>query len=123
MKTMLFLCKFLFRNLKDYRFLVVLAMLMTCAQVGSDLLTVMPLKFIVSKISNPGSDPSCTFPFLDGLLTVFSLLMLAVFGLLNALLIYAELFLSTFIAQHLSARLREQLFDHLQRLSMDWHDG
>src|SRR5260221_11850101 len=53
---------------------------------------------------------------------VFSLIMLATFGLLSALLVYAELFLATFIAQNLSARLREQLFDHLQRLSLDWHD-
>ncbi len=146
---MLFLCKFLYRNLKGYRLLAVLAMLMTCAQVSSDLLATIPLKFIVSKISNPRSDPSCTFPLrqpplascpaissgmnsvihprlthhsVSGVI-VFSLLMLAVFGLLNALLIYTELFLSTFIAQHLSARLREQLFDQLQRLSMDWHDG
>src|SRR5258708_19425358 len=68
---MLFLCKFLYRNLKGYRLLAVLAMLMTCAQVSSDLLATIPLKFIVSKISNPRSDPSCTFPFLDSLLTVF----------------------------------------------------
>ena len=171
---MLFLFQFLYRNLKGYRFLVVLAMLVTVAQVGSDLLAAMPLKFIPSKINNPGSDPACTFPFLDGVLSlfdtplldpslrplgpgqpagqpppapcpaspsnpysvlhprivqhsvigviVFSLIMLAVFGLLSALLIYIELFLATFIAQHLSARLREQLFDHLQRISLDWHD-
>src|SRR5260221_14668956 len=66
--------------------------------------------------------PRLTHHSVSGVI-VFSLLMLAVFGLLNALLIYTELFLSTFIAQHLSARLREQLFDQLQRLSMDWHDG
>jgi ATP-binding cassette, subfamily B, bacterial len=169
-----FLATFLYRNLKGFRFLVILAILVTFAQVGSDLLAAMPLKFIPSKVNNPGSDPACTFPFLDGVLTlfdtpvldpslrptqpnqppaqpppapcpaspadptsvlhpritqhsvigviVFSLLMLAVFGLLSALLVYLELFLATFIAQHLSARLREELFDHLQRLSLDWHD-
>ena len=171
---MVFLCKFLYRNLKGYRFLVILAILVTFTQVGSDLLAAMPLKFIPSKINNPGSDPACTFPFLDPVLSifdtplldpslqptqpnqppgqpplapcpatssdpnsvlhprftrhsvigviVFSLIMLAVFGLLSALLVYAELFLATFIAQNLSARLREQLFNHLQRLSLDWHD-
>src|SRR2546429_2313247 len=171
---MLFLCKFLYRNLKGFRFLILLAILVTCAQVGSDLLAAMPLKFIPSKISNPGSDPACTFPFLDGVLTlfdtpaldpslrpiapstvpsqpppapcpaaptdiqavlhpritqhsvtgviVFSLIMLAIFGVLSALLVYLELFLATYIAQNLSARLREELFDHLQRLSLDWHD-
>ncbi len=171
---MLFLIKFLYRNLKGYRFLVVLAMLVTVGQVRCDLLAAMPLKFIPSKVNNPGSDPACTFPFLDGVLSlfdsplldpslrplapgqpngqpspapcpatpsnpnsvlhpqivmhstigviVFSLIMLAVFGLLSALLVYMELFLATFIAQHLSARLREELFDHLQRISLDWHD-
>ena len=171
---MVFLAKFLLRNLKGYRFLVILAILVAFAQVGSDLLAAMPLKFIPSKVNNPGSDPVCTFPFLDPILTffdtpvldpslrptqpnqppnqpppapcpatstdpnavihpritqhstigviVFSLIMLAVFGLLSACLVYIELFLATFIAQNLSARLRATLFDHLQRLSLDWHD-
>nr|HET6905278.1 ABC transporter transmembrane domain-containing protein [Ktedonobacteraceae bacterium] len=153
---------------------MLLAMLVTVAQVGSDLMAAMPLKFIPSKVNNPGSDPACTFPFLDPVLSffdtpvldpslrptqpnqppgqpppapcpatpsnpnsvlhpmitqhstigviVFSLIMLTTFGLLSAALVYIELFLATYIAQNLSARLREQLFDHLQRLSLDWHD-
>lgn len=171
---MVFLSKFLYRNLKGLHILIFLAILVTFLQVGSDLIAAMPLKFIPSKISNPGSDPACTYPFLDGVLTffdtplldpslrplgphqppgqpppapcpvsagdpnsvlhpmitqhsvigviVFSLLVLLVFGSLSALCVYVELFLATFIAQNLSARLREQLFDHLQRLSLDWHD-
>ncbi len=171
---MIFLCKFLYRSLKGYRFLVILAILVTVAQVSSDLVAAMPLKFIPGKISNPGSDPTCTYPFLDGVLKlfdtpaldptlrpippstvpgqpppapcpaipsdpnsvlhpritqhsvigviVFSLLVLAVFGTLSAIFVYVELFLAAFIAQNLSARLRKGLFDHLQRLSMDWHD-
>jgi ATP-binding cassette subfamily B protein len=171
---MLFLWKFLNRNLKGYHLLVVCAMLVSVAQVGSDLIAAMPLKFIPSKISNPGSDPACTFPFLDPVLSlfdtpaldpslrpippstvpntpppapcpaspsdvnavlhpritqhsvigviVFSLILLAVFSLLSAALVYLELFLATYVAQNLSARLRGQLFDHLQRLSLDWHD-
>ncbi|HWZ20402.1 MAG TPA: ABC transporter ATP-binding protein [Ktedonobacteraceae bacterium] len=171
---MVFLAKFLLHNLKGYRLLVILAILVAFAQVGSDLLAAMPLKFIPSKVNNPGSDPACTFPFLDPVLSffdtpvldpslrptqpnqppgqpppapcpatstdqntvanpritqhstigviVFSLLMLTVFGLLSALLVYIDLYLATFIAQNLSARLRENLFDHLQRLTLDWHD-
>src|SRR5260221_1895619 len=171
---MLLLCKFLYRNLRGYHFLVILAILVTFAQVGADLAAALPLKFSPSKINNPGSDPTCTFPFLDGVLNffdtpvvdpslrplqanqppnqpppapcpatpsdpnsvlhpritqhsvigviVFSLLILVVFGLLSALLVYIELFLATFIAQNLSAQLRRGLFDHLQRLSLDWHD-
>jgi ATP-binding cassette subfamily B protein len=171
---MVFLAKFLYRNLKGYRFLVILAIVVSFAQVGSDLFAAMPLKFIPSKVNNPGSDPACTFPFLDPVLSffdtplldpslrptqpdqppgqpppapcpatstdlnsvvhpritqhstigviVFSLIMLTVFGLLSALLVYIDLYLATFIAQNLSARLRKNLFDHLQRLTLDWHD-
>ena len=171
---MLFLCKFLYRNLKGYRVLIILAILATFTQVGADLVTAMPLKFIPSKISNPGSDPTCTFPFLDGVLTlfdtptldsslnslvpgqsalqpppapcpatpsninsvlhprithhsvigviVFSLLLLIISGLVSAALLYLDLFFATTIAQGLSAQLREELFDHLQRLPLDWHD-
>jgi ABC-type multidrug transport system fused ATPase/permease subunit len=53
---------------------------------------------------------------------VFSLIVLVVFGLLSALLVYVELYLANHIAQRLSAQLRRDLFDHLQRLSLDWHD-
>ena len=52
---------------------------------------------------------------------VFSVLMLIIFGVLGAVLTYVALFLAGYIAQNLSARLRNRLFDHLQRLSLDWH--
>lgn len=164
------LLKFLSRNLRGYRRLVVIAILVTIAQVGCDIGAAFPLKFIPSKVGNPGSDPSCTFPFLNPILDrfdtplfdpslqlnkarppirppltqcpisptstsgailtshhsvngviVFSVLLLIVFGSLSALLAYLDLYLATYIAQNLSARLRNQLFDHLQRLSLDWH--
>ncbi|GAC1426033.1 MAG: hypothetical protein PVS3B3_00210 [Ktedonobacteraceae bacterium] len=168
------LFKFLYRNLKGYRWLVVFAILVTITQVGCDIMTAFPLKFVPSKINNPGSDPACTFPILDQWhildifdnpiidpslrdpatgriippptsqcpvsqtdmfaaahpvvthhsvngIVVFSVLMLIVFGLLNALLAYLDLYVAAFIAQNLTARLRNQLFDHLQRLSLDWH--
>lgn len=164
------LFKFLFRNLKGYRLLVVLAICVTILQVGCDICTAFPLKFIPSKVSNSGADPSCTFPFLNPILDkfdiplfdpslqpdpkqpplapgltqcpisptdpnprlvtshhtvngviVFSIAMLIVFGTLSALLAYLDLYLAAFIGQNLTARLRNQLFDHLQRLSLDWH--
>jgi ABC-type multidrug transport system fused ATPase/permease subunit len=168
------LARLLYHNLKGYRLLVLLAILVTFAQVGCDLVAAMPLKFIPSKVNNPGSDPVCTYPFLDPVLSlfdtpvldpslrptqatqppgqpppspcpanpsdpksiispritqhsvigviVFSLLVLFVFGGLSALLAYVELYLASFVAQHIGAQLREQLFDHLQRLALDWHD-
>jgi len=164
------LFKFLFRNLKGYRFLVVFAILVTILQVGSDIVTAFPLKFIPSKVANSGNDPSCLFPFLNPILDkfdipqidpslqldktqpptqpgltqcpispsdpnprlvtshhsvngviVFSVLLLIVFGTVSALLAYLDLFLAAYIAQNLTARLRNQLFEHLQRLSLDWH--
>src|SRR6266487_299722 len=59
------LVKFLFRNLKGYRLLVLLAIIITILQVGSDIAAAFPLKFIPSKVQNAGNDPSCTFSFLN----------------------------------------------------------
>jgi ABC-type multidrug transport system fused ATPase/permease subunit len=168
---MILLSKFLYRNLKGYRLLVLLAILITVTQVFVSIGMAFPIKFIPSKVQNPGNDPSCLFPFLNPILDkfdipqiapelqplapglppqapgltqcpynpshpspilitshhtvngviVFSILMLVVFAALNAALIYLDLFLAAHIAQNLSAKLRNQLFDHLQRLSLDWH--
>src|SRR5690242_19449056 len=168
---MIKLFKFLFRNLKGYRLVVVLAIFITVTQVFVQIGMAFPLKFIPSKVQNPGNDPSCTFRFLNPILDkfdipqiapelqplapgqppqppgltqcpvspsdpspvlvtshhtvngviVFSIMMLIIFAALNAGLIYLNLLLAAYIAQNLTARLRNQLFDHLQRLSLDWH--
>lgn len=68
---MMILARLLYRNLKGYRVLVLLAILVTISQVGCDLIAAMPLKFIPSKVNNPGSDPACSFPFLDPVLSLF----------------------------------------------------
>lgn len=164
------LLRFLYRNLRGYRRLVVLAIVVTILQVGCDIGAAMPLKFIPSKVSNPGNDPSCMFGWLNPILDkfdiplfdstlqnpvkggpplqppltqcpvsptnptavvtshhsvngviVFCVLLLVAFGLLAAVLAFLDLYLATYIAQNLSARLRNGLFDHLQRLSLDWH--
>ncbi len=141
--------RFLWRNLKGYRFMVFIALLMTIAQVGATLLLAFPFKFILDKIVN-SKDP--TFPGIGGFLDffdrfgtrpthtvsgklvvlpgdfhtqlgviLFSCSMLIVLGMVSAILSYIELFLASYVAQHLSARLRKQLFAHLERLSLDWH--
>src|SRR5437870_7574577 len=164
------LFKFLFRNMKGLRGLVLLAVIITVLQVSSDIFAAFPLKFIPSKVQNNGNDPKCLFPFLDPIeswfdipqidqslqpdpnlppnpppqaqcpvnpndvhaqivlvshstigVIVFSVLMLIIFGLLSALLAFLVLYIAAHIGQHLTARLRNQLFDHLQRLSLDWH--
>jgi ATP-binding cassette, subfamily B, bacterial len=134
--------RFLFRNLKGYRFLMVVAVVMSIAQVGASILLVFPLKIILDKIVPPTKDPS--FPFLNGPISffdrfgtrqglppgqvhtvlgviLFSVAASIVLGVLSALLQYIELYLAAFIGQNLSARLRKQLFAHLERLSLDWH--
>ena len=132
---------FLFRNLKGYRFLIVIAIAMTFASVGADILLAFPLKFILDKIINH-NDPNLgslseLLNFFDHFGTktglekkevhtqlgviIFSCTMLVVLGLLSALLSYVQLFLASFVGQNLTARLRKQLFAHLERLSLDWH--
>src|SRR6266581_2512546 len=59
------LVKFLYRNMKGLRGLVLLAMMITVLQVSSDIFAAFPLKFIPSKVQNNGNDPMCLFPFLD----------------------------------------------------------
>src|SRR5215469_4861276 len=165
------LLKFLFRNLKGYRLLVVIAIIVTILQVGCTIAASFPIKFIPGKVSNTGNDPACIFPFLNPILDkfdiplfdpqlapltpggpnqtpgvapcpispsdpnpmtvlthhsvigviVFSIVLLIVFGSLSALLAYLDLYIAAYIAQNLTARLRNQLFEHLQRLSLDWH--
>lgn len=175
---MVFLFRFLFNNLKGYRLLVVLTILVAITQVSCDIIAIQPLKWIPSKVQNPGNDPACNLPFLGlngnpGLLDlfdtplldpslnpppgghvntppptspcpvnladqrtlvnpdttahsvigviVFSAIVLILFSTLSALLVYVDLYLAVYIAQNLSARLRKQLFEHLQRISLDWH--
>ena len=131
--------KFLFRNLKGYRFLVALALTMALLQVAATLLNAFPTKIILEKVTGTQSDPQLP-PFLDSIISwfdrfgtpiphhhtnlgviLFSVSAIIVLGTLTALLSYIELFLAAYIAQNLTARLRKQLFGHLERLSLDWH--
>ncbi len=130
---------FLFRNLKGYRLLVVIALTMAFAQVLAALFNAFPLKFILDKVVNH-KDPGIGFldpliSFFDGIgghatsgsahtttgVILFSVTAIIVLGVLNAILQYTELYLASYIAQNLTARLRKQLFGHLERLSLDWH--
>src|SRR5712691_11356770 len=60
----MFILKFLYRNMKGYRLLVVLAIVVAVAQVSSDIIAIQPLKWIPSKAQNPGNDPACYLSFL-----------------------------------------------------------
>lgn len=143
--------RFLSRNMKGYRFLVVIAVVLTVAQVGSDILLGFSIKFISDKIQHPNTPvPNHTIDppaFLNGLISpfdrfatgadailanasgkhtaigviLFSVVMLLILSVLSAILAFIALYLASFIAQNLTARLRKHLFEHLQRLSLDWH--
>ncbi len=138
----MFLGRFLYRNLKGYRFFIVIAITMTFLQVASDIIVALPLKYIPDKLQNHMNPPA----YLNGLISyfdrfdtseqarhlaagdhtalgviLFSALILVVFALVSAALAYTQLFLAAFIAQNLTARLRKTLFEQIQRLSLDWH--
>jgi ABC-type multidrug transport system fused ATPase/permease subunit len=138
---MAFLVRFLFRNLKGYRFLVILIFTATILEVLATAGEIVVFKDVVNVLSPPqkcptGVKPPCIepdYPF-DLVLNLYSppphdpktliiylLIMFVVLGILDALLIYIQLFLTSRVAQNLSARLRKKLFDQLQRLSLDWH--
>jgi ATP-binding cassette, subfamily B, bacterial len=72
--------------------------------------------------SNPKTlvNPDTTHHSAIGVI-VFSVIVLVLFSVVSALLVYFDLYLAAYIAQHLSAKLRMQLFEHLQRISLDWH--
>src|SRR5438132_2187404 len=99
---------FLFRNLKGYRFLMVIAVVMSFAQVGASLLIPFPLKIILDKIINhkdPWAFLNSPVSFFDRFSTqgpppgqvhtvlgviLFSVTALIVLGVLSALLQYIE---------------------------------
>jgi ABC-type multidrug transport system fused ATPase/permease subunit/pSer/pThr/pTyr-binding forkhead associated (FHA) protein len=137
-----FLFRFLYRNLKGYRPLVLLAILVSFADVAVTILAALPLKYIPAKLqsaTNPKNDPDAiwsgfvTFfdklanqPVSNGVHSVvgvilFSASLLIAATILDAILGYLDLYLAAFIGQNLTARLRKRLFEQIQRLSLDWH--
>src|SRR6266849_7668885 len=135
---------FLLRNRKGYRFLLVIAVLMAVLQVSSHIVIALPAKFLGDALQ-AHKDPQATI-FPDSIQNAFiglfdgngktlgphqmhtaigvilaSVVILIIFSILSALLAYIQLYLAAFLAQNLSARLRKQLFVHLERLSLDWH--
>ena len=138
--------RFLFRNLKGYRFLVVIAVIMALLQVFSAIMQSLPAKFIGDALQLkidpratiiPGLIQNTFFGLFDTIgkspltghnqthtilgVILASVAILIIFSILSALLAYIQLYLAAFLAQNLSARLRKQLFVHLERLSLDWH--
>jgi ATP-binding cassette subfamily B protein len=130
-----FLISFLFRNLKGYRLLVVVAFLATALEVQAALLPAVVTKGIIDKIQMPTKDPVNPFISILNLLNpvapgqahnvtsviLFLVIAFIILGIVDSALIYVQQFIASSIGQNLSARLRQNLFDQLQRLSLDWH--
>jgi ATP-binding cassette subfamily B protein len=128
------LFRFLFRNLKGYRLLIVVAFAATFLEVQAALGGLLVQKYLLDKVidrQDPGApyinilnlfdpvgsgQPHGTAPVI-----VFLITMLILLGVIDAALTYFQQFIATYIAQNLSARLRKNLFDQLQRLTLDWH--
>jgi ATP-binding cassette subfamily B protein len=133
---------FLFQNLKGERFWVVLAALLTIIQVGSELLLAFPLKLILDKVI---SHKNPSIPIAEGTLTfldqfgtstnlkpgevhtqlsviLFSVGLLIILSLINSVVTYIQNSIASIVGKNLTARLRKQLFDQLQRLTLDWHN-
>lgn len=139
---MTFLFRFLYRNLRGYRPLVLFAILVSFADVAVGILAALPLKYIPAKLQNPESPKNDPDAIWNGLVSffdrfsgeshpgtahtvlgviLFSASLLIVTTLLDALLRYLQLYLAAFIGQNLTSRLRKNLFEQIQRLSLDWH--
>src|SRR6266571_6585754 len=129
-----FLFRFLLRNLKGYRLLLPVALVVTFLEVQAALGGLIVQKYLLDKVvskQDPGAPYSTLLNIIDPVKSgqlhsltatlIFLIIMLIVLGALDAVLSYGQQFIATYIAQNLSARLRKNLFDQLQRLSLDWH--
>jgi ATP-binding cassette subfamily B protein len=100
--------------------------------VFKDIVNVLtPAPHTAPGVPPPSTEPSVPSNLILNLLrpaphdsktiVTFLIIELVVLGLLDAGFVYLQLFLTSRVAQNLSARLRKKLFDQLQRLSLDWH--
>jgi ATP-binding cassette subfamily B protein len=131
---------FIFRELKGYRLILLLSMGMAIVQAGADILTAFPLKFILDKVIDhrepgwPWSVGIGLFQHLgsrDGLrpseeqsqlaVIAFSAVLIILLGLISGLVSYVQLYAASLVGHNVSARLRRSVFDHVLRLSLDWH--
>jgi len=115
-------------ELRRVRGRVLLAVVSTVGVTAADLLRPWPLKIIFDQILlGKAFPPSLDFmretlregKLLPLVLVSFSIVLIAI---LNGLFSYAQVYLSSGIASHIVYALRRELFAHLQRLSLSFHD-
>lgn len=132
--------RFLLRHLQQYRLILLLSMGMAIVQVGADILMAFPLKFILDKVidhRDPGWPWSAGISWFDHLgsrqglhppeqhtqlaVIAFSATLIITLGLLSGLASYAQLHTAALVGHNVTARLRHTVFEHVLRLSLDWH--
>jgi ABC-type multidrug transport system fused ATPase/permease subunit len=132
--------RFLIRQLKGYRLVLLLSMGMAIVQVAADILTAFPLKFILDKVIDhrdpgwPWSAGVSLFDHLgsrDGLrpteahsqlaVIAFSATLIMALGLLSGLVSYIQLYAATLVGHNVTARLRRTAFEHVLHLPLIWH--
>src|SRR2546429_5827376 len=133
---------FLFRELEGQRPWVLIAAILTLVQVTADLLLPFPFNLILDKLVNH-KNPN--IPFMEGLLSFFdqagsathlqpgelhtqlavillATCLLVLLSVVNASATYVQNSLASIVGKNLTAKLRKELFDQLQRLTLDWHN-
>ncbi len=132
--------RFLFAQVHDYRKLLILSIGMAILQVPTDILSAFPLKFILDKVIDnrePSAPWSAVIGLFDALATraglgtgethtllaiiAFSTAMIVVLGVVGSVLTHTQLYVAALIGHSVSAALRVRLFEHMLRLSLDWH--
>jgi ATP-binding cassette subfamily B protein len=111
----------------NYRFHLLSILFLAALQTPLALLTPIPLKIVVDSVI--GSEPAPEFlrklpPVVmePGGLLVFAVLLLVMIALLNQLHGMATSLLHIYTGEKLVLTFRAQLFRHLQRLSLSYHD-
>jgi len=132
---MIFLARFLIRHLKGYRLIILIVVIVTVLQVFVSLQAPIIIKFVADKLVSPHKDPTAPYITIlnifdhvspgkqhsDASVIIFLVIMLILVGVIGAGLSYVQQYMASKIGQNLTANLRQQLFDQLQRLSLDWH--
>jgi ATP-binding cassette, subfamily B, bacterial len=97
----------------------VLAGLFAVAGTGVALLKPWPLKYLFDEVLLPGGGP--VRPDVQSVLLLI-VLALAGVALLDSLVGAARSYALTFVGERVAAAIRTRLYDHLQRLSLSYHE-
>jgi ATP-binding cassette subfamily B protein len=104
--------------LQPFRFLVALGVVCMLAEAGLDLVTPYLIKLTIDRYLAPGVP---YYPGIERQLFLWSFSIVGV-SLFRGLFLFARVFLVELIAQRAVYNLRNQFYDHLQRLPFGFYD-